>query len=35
MESGNKQSWVLPLQILMWTVITVGFIMVLVVFMMH
>jgi len=33
--ASDKQSWTVPLHILMWTVITVGFIMMLVVFMMH
>ena len=35
MASARKQSWVLPLQVLMWTVLTVGFIMMLVVLMLH
>jgi hypothetical protein len=33
--ASSNQSWTVPLHILMWTVITVGFIMMLVVFMMH
>jgi len=35
MASRPTESWTIPLHIIMWTTLTVGFIMVLVVVMMH
>ncbi len=35
MAASNADSWTLPLHVTMWTVLTVGFIMMLVVLMMH